>query len=218
MEVTPLLVYGAGGAGREFVAALRSAAPGQAQHRPIGFVDDDPALHGRIIDGVAVLGGHDLLVTSPAVVAVAVATSPAARAALADRLIARFGAERFPPVIGPGSWVSPQVALGTGTVFALPFNLALSDVRIGHFAWINGAVRIGHDVTIGDHTVIYNGIDIGGDCTIGTRCMIGSGAVLLPGVTIGDDATVGGGAVVTADVAPGTTVVGVPARPLRRTT
>lgn len=44
------------------------------------------------------------------------------------------------------------------------------------------------------------------------RAAIGSGAVILGGVTIGERATVGAGAVVTADVAPGTVVVGVPAR------
>lgn len=41
---------------------------------------------------------------------------------------------------------------------------------------------------------------------------IGSGAVILCGVTIGEDAQVGAGAVVTHDVAPRTTVMGVPAR------
>ena len=44
--------------------------------------------------------------------------------------------------------------------------------------------------------------------------LIGAGAVLLPGITIGEGAMVGAGAVVTKDVAPGTTVIGNPARPL----
>jgi acetyltransferase-like isoleucine patch superfamily enzyme len=43
---------------------------------------------------------------------------------------------------------------------------------------------------------------------------IGSGATILGGVTIGRGALVGAGAVVTRDVAPFTTVVGVPAHPL----
>ncbi len=43
---------------------------------------------------------------------------------------------------------------------------------------------------------------------------IGSGAVILGGVRIGAGALVGAGAVVSRDVAPGTTVAGVPARAL----
>jgi len=44
---------------------------------------------------------------------------------------------------------------------------------------------------------------------------IGSGAAILCGITIGERALVGAGAVVTKDVAPDTTVAGVPARMLR---
>jgi acetyltransferase-like isoleucine patch superfamily enzyme len=41
---------------------------------------------------------------------------------------------------------------------------------------------------------------------------IGAGVVLLPGVRIGRGAIVGAGSVVTRDVAPATTVMGIPAR------
>lgn len=41
---------------------------------------------------------------------------------------------------------------------------------------------------------------------------IGAGAVILPGLVIGEHAMVGAGAVVYRDVAPGTTVMGNPAR------
>ncbi len=45
---------------------------------------------------------------------------------------------------------------------------------------------------------------------------IGSGATILCGIRIGKGATVGAGAVVTRDVPPGATVVGNPARVMKR--
>ena len=50
--------------------------------------------------------------------------------------------------------------------------------------------------------------------TIGRGSFIGAGATILAGVTVGPEAFVGAAALVNRDVAPGTIVVGVPARPI----
>jgi acetyltransferase-like isoleucine patch superfamily enzyme len=54
---------------------------------------------------------------------------------------------------------------------------------------------------------------ISGGVVIGDRTLIGTAAAVLQYINVGSDASVGAGAVVTKDVADGTTVVGVPARP-----
>jgi maltose O-acetyltransferase len=48
------------------------------------------------------------------------------------------------------------------------------------------------------------------------KSYIGSGAVLLPGITVGSKAVVGAGAVVTKDVPQKVTVVGNPAKPVKK--
>ncbi len=51
--------------------------------------------------------------------------------------------------------------------------------------------------------------------TVGKGAFVGAGSTLLCGVRIGPYAVVAAGSVVTTDVAPGTVVAGVPARPVR---
>ena len=50
--------------------------------------------------------------------------------------------------------------------------------------------------------------------TIGSGVVIGSGAQVLGPIEVGEGAKVGANSVVTKDVAPGATVVGIPARPV----
>jgi len=54
-----VLIYGAGGGG---AIALREILQNkELGYRPLGFLDDDPMLHGRTIQGLNVFGGYDHL-------------------------------------------------------------------------------------------------------------------------------------------------------------
>lgn len=55
-DLTPVVIYGAGHAGQQLVAALNLGM----DYRPVAFVDDDLRLHGSMINGVAVHPPSDL--------------------------------------------------------------------------------------------------------------------------------------------------------------
>ncbi len=108
--------------------------------------------------------------------------------------------------------IGERVHISRGCIFDR--NVSLSpDVHIGEFVTILSTTIIGYDVQIGDFSQIGSFVFVGGGAQIGRDVVIHPHATILPGVRIGDGAVVGAGSVVMRAVAPGTTVLGNPAKP-----
>jgi UDP-perosamine 4-acetyltransferase len=116
----------------------------------------------------------------------------------------------------PSAVIATNSALAPG-VFVAPLAVINPGADIGAHAIINSGAIVEHDARIGENTHVAPGAIIGGGVRVGSNTLVGLGAKVLPGVTIGDHAVIGAGAVVTGDVEDGTTVVGVPARPINAT-
>ena len=126
--------------------------------------------------------------------------------------------------IGDNTRVGPFVEIQRGAVIG-------SNCKIQSHAFICDGVEIQDEVFVGHGALFINDkvprattatgeLQTPDDWTllpivVERRATLGSGAVVIGGVCVGAGALVGAGAVVTRDVAPGDTVVGVPARPRR---
>lgn len=88
------------------------------------------------------------------------------------------------------------------------------ETHIGHFSYV-GDSQLGRRVNIGAGTITanYDGKDKH-QTIIGDDAFIGSDTILRAPVEVGEGSRTGAGSVVTKDVAPGATVVGIPARPI----
>ena len=119
------------------------------------------------------------------------------------------------PIIHPGAvYVGTHVVLGEGSVVHAGVSISVA-ATVGRHCYLSHGSLIGHDSVLGEGAAIMPGASLSGGVTLGTGVMVGSGAVVLEGVTIGDWVRIGANAVVTEDVRAGTTVVGVPAKPMR---
>jgi bifunctional UDP-N-acetylglucosamine pyrophosphorylase/glucosamine-1-phosphate N-acetyltransferase len=120
--------------------------------------------------------------------------------------------------IGPYSHLRPGSEVGARARIGYYAEIKKSRIGAGtqqhHFSYL-GDAEVGENVNVGAGTVTANY-----DGTQKHRTVIGDGVflgvdtMLRAPLTIGDGAKTGAGAVVTRDVAPGKTVVGMPARPI----
>jgi sugar O-acyltransferase (sialic acid O-acetyltransferase NeuD family) len=210
-----LVVVGSGGFGRETAEAVRALAAAGIPWRLLGFIDDDPARAGEVIDGTPVLGGREELKRLPDARLVVCTGRP-------DNYVSRlrivselgFPPERYATIVHPSAALSSSSSVGPGTVL-LACTVLTAAVRVGAHVAVMPHVTLTHDDIIEDFATLASRSALGGGARISRCAYIGAGAIIGEQRVVGELALVGMGAVVTKNVPAREVWAGVPARRMR---
>jgi len=205
-----LILVGAGGFGREVAALVEAINDQHPTWDLLGFVDDDPALHGSSVMGYPVQGDVDWLARQTDLRFALTVGDGEVRRSIADRLA--------PTEVRPATLVHPTVSvhrtttLGSGAILC-PGAAPTVNLYVGAHAVLDQQCTVGHDAILDPYVSLRPGVQVSGSVHLETGVTLGAGAVVLPDVTVGSHTTVGAGAVVTDDLPARCTAIGVPARP-----
>ena len=210
----PLVIFGAGGLGREVLLLLQQLNENHPAWDVRGFYDDQ-APAPPTIAGLPYLGtSADLNATAkPLAVAVAVGSTAGRAAVVAQLTSPRLS---FPVLVHPRVALAPtqRIALGEGCLIQQGCILTC-DIILGRFVLLNLGCTVGHDAVLGDFCSLMPHANVGGAARLGAGAYLGTNATVIQGVCIGENTTVGAGAVVVRDLPANITAVGIPAKPAK---
>ena len=211
-------VYGASGCGRSLMPVARAQLKRLGNPAEIVFIDDslvtETIINSHRAMSYAAFKAHP---ATQKQVLIAIANSRV-REKIAIQL--EQDAIELWSVQADNVVLMDEVEIATGAALS-PFVSITSNIKIGKCFHANLYSYVEHDCVIGDFVTFAPGVQCNGNIHIHDHAYIGAGAVIKQGtpdqpLIIGRGAVVGMGAVVTKSVPAGVTVVGNPARVLKK--
>ena len=208
----PLVIIGAGDFGREVVCLIEriNSFAGEKIWDLLGFVDDDPKLNEKDIDGYPVLGNSQWLQDHNeeiyAVCSVGVGKTR-------EKIIKKFDNTniKYATLIDPAAILFKNYTIGEGSIICAGSVISVN-VTVKEHTIINLNCTLGHDAYINEFCTINPGTNISGKVVVGKCTDLGTGTKIIQGLRIGKETTVGAGAVVIKDIPDNVLAVGCPAK------
>ena len=122
----------------------------------------------------------------------------------------------IPNLIHSSSIIDPTAVIGSGNVIG-PNVIIGAEVVIGDNNIINSGAVIEHQTRVGNHNHVSVSAIICGNVSIGNDIFLGANSVVIDKLTVSNDTILGaGGTLISSTKEPGCTLVGCPARVVRK--
>ena len=140
------------------------------------------------------------------------------------KVVGKYPHLTYPNIIHPsatfGLYQEEAIQKSQGNIIQAGVRFT-NNISCGSFCLFNLNATVAHDVIIGDYVSVMADVNVSGNVHIMENVYLGVNASILHGdneskMLVDTGSVVGAGAVVTKDVAAGTTVVGIPAKPISR--
>lgn len=206
-----IVIYGAGGFGREIACLIKAINDLQPRWNLLGFIDDGVPegtsnRYGKVLGNFEWLNNYRL----PLSVAIAIANPK-----ILQLITTKFTNTNldFPNVIAPtvSFYDKDSFQIGKGNIIFFGCRFSC-DVQIGDFNLFNGFVALGHDVKLGNCNILNPSVRLSGEVVVGDGNFFGVQSIILQGKKIGNHTKIGVNSVIMRNTKDGYLYHGNPAK------
>lgn len=210
-----IVIYGAGGFGREVAWLIERINNVQKEWEILGFIDDGKnELYGQNINSIKLLGGKEWFANNQAEVYVTcpVGNSKVRRAMF--QYLAQYPNVKHATLIDPSAVIGASSIIDSGSIICHSAKITVN-AKIGKGVIVNIGSSVGHDSDIGDYSTLFVNVMVSGMVSLAENSEIGSGAFLLQGLRVCNDVVVAPLSSVLRNITESGTYAGNPARRIK---
>lgn len=209
-----ILIFGAGGFGREVLWTIEDINKDKKQWNVLGFIDDTKELWGTELHGYEIFEpGKFINNTKNKYRIVNGIGSCYGKYSIAQRF--KLPNFEYANIIHPSVLMSHSVNLDGEGIIIQAGSIITVDIVIKSHVTINIDVTIGHDCFLDEYVTVAPGVHLSGCVNIGYGTDIGTGAAIIQKINIGSECVVGANASVIRDIPSNSVAVGVPAKVIK---
>jgi sugar O-acyltransferase (sialic acid O-acetyltransferase NeuD family) len=208
--IKDLVIYGAGGYGREVACLIHAINSAKKEWNLIGFFDDGLPIgysneYGTILGGIDDLNNWKNKIS----VVMAIGNPPLLKSVIDKMKNSRID---FPNIIAPDTRFLDRKNFSMEYGNLLGFRTVIScNVHIGCFNNFNTSVFLGHDTKVGNYNMFNPSVRISGEVIIGNGNFFGVNSIVLQRKKICNWIVLGANSVIIRKTKDNTTYIGNPA-------
>lgn len=204
-----ILIIGAGGHAQVVADIFFNMKDAGNNCTPIGYLDDNPRLQGRVYLGLPVLGPITLRSSIPHDAVIVAVGNNTIRKRLYEELLSQ--GEHFIVARHPHSMIARSASIGQGSMICAGV-VVNPQSTIGVNVILNTGCTVDHHNNIGPHAHLAPGVHTGGEVLIGEGALMGISSAIMPRCSLGEWAIAGAGALIHRPFPANSVAIGVPAK------
>ena len=211
-SIKRIVFLGASTAFLEVYAIIKAVNAKQPKYEIIAILDDNIETHGKIINGVTVVGSLDLVekyTDSFFVFGIGSMKTRLIRQRIINKL--NIDCSRFETIIHPTAIIDDTAKIGYGCIIH-PGVFIANDVVVDNFTVIAVNSVVGPFAHIGSFAMITSLVAILSSVNIGKSVFVGACSCVTENISIGAGSMIGAGTVVSRNIEAGSFFLGNPGR------